>query len=241
MDAWGESKLRGRSWNTKYHWKRGRWEEVKASLRAAVPHCLQESRWTWEPGSAWPPSCPMCVGRAWMFLFEINLALISMGFGGIRARSTFSCLVSWQFQVIFNSFGVKWPQILKIFKTEETNHFSWSEITFYSFDMKPSTSSLNSKSHLKIKDIAKERRKIVCFKPTAMKSNFRVFQSLPVRRSVKLRHLLSPMKKSPNSIASAQSTKSFHLPLSTIYSLFPKGQSTFQDLHVFPGIFKFYW
>jgi len=39
---------------------------------------------------------------------------------------------------------------------KQTDHFSSSEITFYSHDMKSSTSSLNSENRLKIWDISKQ-------------------------------------------------------------------------------------
>lgn len=49
------------------------------------------------------------------FIFKINLALLSVGFRGIKGRSSCSCLVFWQVQDIFNFFWVKWTWLLKIF------------------------------------------------------------------------------------------------------------------------------
>lgn len=118
---WGEGESRGRIWNAT-NAKEESEKKSRSVFPAAVPLGLQGGKaracsdipvpspescslWTASElqGTQWEPrlarqSIPPAHTRAGLqrFCFKINLALISVGFRGIRGRSTCSCLVFWQ-------------------------------------------------------------------------------------------------------------------------------------------------
>lgn len=72
----------------------------------------------WELRLAKQSFSPGTIGRGLMSLFQDKFSTkISVGFRGIRGRSTCSCLVSWQVQDSFNSFWVTWIWVLNCFFT----------------------------------------------------------------------------------------------------------------------------
>lgn len=141
----------------------------------------------------------VCVSRAQTVLLEINLALISMGFGGIRARSTFCCLVFWHFQVIFNSFAVKCTWILKMLRKKRKQIILVDlKSHFYSFDIKPSASFEASLQGIVKKYLPRWGEWFVLNSLPWNPSTTSGLCSLSVWSSMKMQHLLS-IKKSPSS------------------------------------------